>query len=123
MQGVIAAHVREQARLALGLDASARLDGHQGFRELGMDSLMAVDLRQALQQSSGEALSATVAFDYPTIDALTDYLAGLLMAGAPIGASPPGEAAPAVNAVQQVEELSDEEVDRLFAEKIAARGI
>ena len=121
-RSVIAAHVREQARLALGLDASARLDGHQGFRELGMDSLMAVDLRQALQQSSGEALSAAVAFDYPTIDALTDYLAGLLIGDAP----PAAETAPAVNPVnlvQQVEELSDEEVDRLFAEKIAAKGI
>ena len=125
-KGVVAAHVREQVRRALGLDASDRLDGHQGLRELGMDSLMAVDLRQALQQSTGETLSATIAFDYPTIDGLTDHLATLLIddSAAPTGEDPRREVAAArVDAVQELEELSDEEVDRLFAEKIAAKGI
>ena len=121
-RGVIAAHVREQARYALGLDATARLDGHQGFRELGMDSLMAVDLRQALQQSSGQVLSATVAFDYPTIDALTDYLAGLLLGDVHETVAEHAASVAPVDSMQQIEELSDEEVERLFAEKIAAKG-
>ena len=55
--------------------------------------------------------------DQPTVDALTEYLAGLLIREPAVR-----EAPPAVNPVQQVEDLSDEEVERLFAEKIAANG-
>ena len=48
------------------------------FLELGMDSLMAVELRNRLLGQFGSAftITATAVFDYPTIGSLAEYLAG-----------------------------------------------
>ena len=53
-----------------------------GFFELGMDSLMAVELRNRLQGQLGSAypLSSTLALDYPNVRALAGHLAGRLLA-------------------------------------------
>ncbi|MDI1475028.1 type I polyketide synthase [Polyangium sp. y55x31] len=55
----------ETARVLKFADAS-RIDEHAGFMEIGLDSLLAVELRQALQRVIGTALPATLAFDHPT---------------------------------------------------------
>ena len=41
---------------------------------MGLDSLMAVELRNALGASLKCSLPATLLFDYPTLDALVDFL-------------------------------------------------
>jgi len=46
----------------------------KGFTELGMDSLMAIELKNELQKAIGKKLSATLMFNNPTIAALTEYL-------------------------------------------------
>ena len=58
-----------------------RIDGAQireatGFFDLGMDSLMAVELRRRLEQGVGKSLPATLAMDYPRIIDVADYLLG-----------------------------------------------
>ncbi len=73
-RGLVLAHVRSHVLGVLGLDPSSAPDPQQGLRDLGMDSLMAIELRNRLQRSVGESLPPTVAFDFPTIEALTDYL-------------------------------------------------
>src|SRR5262249_54348027 len=52
-------------------------DPRLGFTDLGMDSLMAVELRNRLQQQLGSdyPLSATLMFDYPNVNALATFLA------------------------------------------------
>jgi len=44
------------------------------FTEMGMDSLMASDMRNSLQSEAGVALPNTLSYDYPTIGDLSDYL-------------------------------------------------
>ena len=73
-------HVGQQVQRVLQL-ASVPEEG-VGFFELGMDSLMAVELRNRLQGQLGSAypLSSTLALDYPNVRALAGHLAGRLLA-------------------------------------------
>lgn len=71
-------HVTAQVVAAMGLASRHALDPTAGFFASGMDSLMSVTLQRSLSDSLGETLPAAVVFDYPTIDALTGYLATIL---------------------------------------------
>jgi NAD(P)-dependent dehydrogenase (short-subunit alcohol dehydrogenase family) len=107
------AHIAERALQVIGLDAATAVDPRVPLKELGLDSLMAVELRNALARSAGRPLSATVVFDHPTLEALTAHLAAALEleAGGP-RATPPGGAVRA-----EVAALSDEEAEaQLLAE-------
>ncbi|WNV86267.1 SDR family NAD(P)-dependent oxidoreductase [Umezawaea sp. Da 62-37] len=68
---------REVAELAaevLGHGGAVALDADRSFRDLGFDSLMAVDLRNRLVERTGRALPVTVVFDHPSIAALAAAL-------------------------------------------------
>ncbi|VEG55486.1 beta-ketoacyl synthase [Mycolicibacterium aurum] len=71
-------HVIAQVAAAMGLASAHTLDPSVGFFQFGMDSLMSVTLQRSLSESLGETLPASVVFDYPTVEALTDYLATVL---------------------------------------------
>ncbi|HEY3062327.1 MAG TPA: SDR family NAD(P)-dependent oxidoreductase, partial [Chloroflexota bacterium] len=62
----------------MGLPAAISIDPRRPLHELGLDSLMAVELRNVLGQKIGRTLSATLLFDYPSVDALADFLDDLL---------------------------------------------
>ncbi|MFF3782119.1 beta-ketoacyl synthase N-terminal-like domain-containing protein [Streptomyces sp. NPDC001933] len=47
------------------------------FRELGLDSLAMVELREAIRSSTGLPVATTAAFDFPTVAALADHLADM----------------------------------------------
>jgi phthiocerol/phenolphthiocerol synthesis type-I polyketide synthase B len=71
-------HVTALVASVMGLASPQLLDPSEGFFQFGMDSLMSVTLQRALVESLGEALPASVVFDYPTVEALADYLATIL---------------------------------------------
>ena len=74
----LSANIRELLAAALG--AGEGIDDTIGFADLGLDSIMAIDLRTRLAYALGVDLPATVAFDYPTIRSLASYVSSLLFA-------------------------------------------
>ena len=77
---VLTDHVSKQVANVLGSDVNT-LDVTIGFFDLGMDSLTSVELRNALQGSLGIDLPSTLIFKYPTIEAVSEYLAETLIGG------------------------------------------
>jgi|GEM_PF-132459 len=78
----LAETIEREAALVLGF-GSARLDRDQGFFDMGMDSLLALEFRSHLETALGTALPATLVFDHPSINALAQSLAGEDAAPAP----------------------------------------
>ncbi len=67
-------HVTALVASVMGLDSPQSLDPSVGFFQFGMDSLMCVTLQRDLGETLGLAVPASAVFDYPTVEALTDYL-------------------------------------------------
>ena len=67
-----------QTREALGWGADYEIDPAQGFFDIGVDSLTAVELKEKIERDLGVSLPATLIFDYPTPVDLTTYLGTLL---------------------------------------------
>lgn len=73
--------IERHVKAILGSDSAARIDPHEPLHDLGFDSLMAVELRNALSNYVMEDLPATLAFDYPTLESLAEYLLDELLQG------------------------------------------
>jgi NADPH:quinone reductase-like Zn-dependent oxidoreductase/acyl carrier protein len=73
-RALLASHVKGHVAAVLGLKEPDEIDPKQGFFDLGMDSLTAVELRNRLQASLACTIPATVAFDYPTVGGLIEFV-------------------------------------------------
>jgi acyl carrier protein len=114
--------IREQVRGVLGLDTVGEVPLDQPLQELGLDSLMAVELRNIVRSrlALNASLPSTLVFDYPTVEALADHLGCDVLAV--VGSEKDREDAHSTAGPEQsveseiddtlrgLEELSDEEV-------------
>ncbi|ARQ72082.1 hypothetical protein CAG99_00555 [Streptomyces marincola] len=99
--------VRTQAALVLGHSGPEAVEADRAFRDLGFDSLTAVELRNKLSAATGLRLPATVVFDHPTSEALADYLrTALLGDDSADSADPAQETGPALAATAEDEPIA-----------------
>ncbi|MER7336162.1 SDR family NAD(P)-dependent oxidoreductase, partial [Micromonospora sp. NPDC000119] len=97
--------VRDHAAAVLGHAGTDAVRPKRAFKELGFDSLTAVELRNQLTGATGLALPTTLIFDYPNPATLAGHLASLLRLDDAEAAAPAGTPATATGAA-----LADEPV-------------
>jgi acyl transferase domain-containing protein len=113
-RAILCERVRGEAMKVLGLGPGRTLEADRPMQELGLDSLMAVELRNALGAALGRTLPAALLFDYPTLDRVVDYLLTEVLAL--VGSADVGEAAPASAPMSsESEALDDLSVDEMAA--------
>lgn len=72
--GIVLGMVREHVAAVLGFESGDAVDPQLPFKDLGFDSLGAVELRNRLAEVAGLKLPATLIFDHPTPLTAADYI-------------------------------------------------
>lgn len=115
------AYLQREVANVLRFTSSQMPDPTVGFFEMGMDSLLAVELKKQLEANLGLSTSSTLAFNYPNIESLAKYLLTDVIG---LDASDNCNVKPQQNdelaqMVIKVEKLSEEEVEALLIQKLA----
>jgi acyl transferase domain-containing protein len=121
-------HVRAQAATVLAISVDD-VPARTALNDLGLDSLMAIELRSVLSKSLGQTLPATLLFDYPSVEALTNYLsAGLLPVREDVVAADHAVATslaprvPEAPADVAIADLSEDEAELLLLKRLESIG-
>ncbi|MCA9972911.1 MAG: acyltransferase domain-containing protein, partial [Anaerolineales bacterium] len=130
-QQLFESYLREQVGRVLRMPPT-RVPPDKPFKALGLDSLMAVELKNRLENGLDLPLSATLVWNYPTVARMAEFLAekmGVPLAAAAAAAAPPPPAAPPAadldvdDLLAQLDDMDDaslENVESLLADELAA---
>ncbi len=116
----LTAHIEQQVRTVLRLEPNTRINPRVPISEFGLDSLLALELSRSLGASLGTRLPATLVFDYPTVESLTEFLAVQIF-----GVEEPAEilaAQPSPPGTEEAETVDDNEIHRLLLRELARSG-
>jgi polyketide synthase 12 len=115
----LVAIIRSHAATVLGYTDPEAIGGHRPFKELGLDSLTAVELRNRLSAETGLRLSPTVVFDHTSPLRLAEHLTTLIV--------PTHESGPACDTsaalpfqTAEVAVASEEQIDDMDIATLAA---
>jgi acyl carrier protein len=117
-QQFLSTQIRDQLARVLGM-SPAKLDIEQPLLNLGVDSLMAVEIGNQIQAMVGVEVPAMKFMEGLSIAGLSVYVIGQLSREEAPPAVPPSAERTAEQVLEQVEQLSDEEVDALLHEMVA----
>jgi acyl transferase domain-containing protein/NADPH:quinone reductase-like Zn-dependent oxidoreductase/acyl carrier protein len=121
----ILGHIKAEIVAVLRLDPEVPLDADCGLSDLGMDSLMAVELSNRLQRSMDVLVAPTIAFEWPTLRALAGHLVyDVLGVGAEPIEPPHGGSADAAHLlrIEQLKSITDDEAERSLLEELERSG-
>jgi acyl transferase domain-containing protein len=104
--------VRQEVGRVLKL-APQRLDDQGVLGEMGLNSLLAIELRNRLEAATGAPLPATLAWNHPTIVAIAAYL-GRTFAPQDATAAPAGPVPPHPAPRPDIDSMSDDEALQLL---------
>ncbi|MDT0393587.1 SDR family NAD(P)-dependent oxidoreductase [Streptomyces edwardsiae] len=85
---LLMALVRSEISLLLGLDSQEAVSPTESFRDLGLESATAVELRNRLSAATGVRLPVTLVFDHPTPEQVVTRIRGELLGATPEPAAP-----------------------------------
>ena len=95
-----AAYLKSTVQAAVGAILGSGIADDAPLMAAGLDSLGAVELRNALETSAGLELPSTLVFDYPTVSALTGYLVSKLAPPMAVGPRQESTVSPSVSALR-----------------------
>jgi aryl carrier-like protein len=118
---VLLSWLRALTARVLGLPDASAADPAKPLHELGMDSLMAVEIRNIVAAAVGRALPSTLLFDYPTVEGLAAWLRRevLRIDFAELAETRTVDSARAAR-VAGLSQMGDDEVQELLAGKLLA---
>src|SRR5437016_6945194 len=114
--GLLQSYVQREVEKVLRFSAADALDPHVGFNELGVDSLTAVEIRNALEVALGRPLPVALLFDHPNIEAITRKIAqDVAFIDLPEEVAEQSRQNYDLNkTLSEIEQLSEEDMDKIF---------
>jgi acyl carrier protein len=115
---VLVGFLRTAVGRALGIRNPQSIDPDKRLFEMGLDSLMSIDLKSQLERAVGERLPTTLTFNYPTIAAMADYLGELLLGQPAVKSASSPEPDSHVRVDEARGDMSEDELAELLRQKV-----